>query len=117
MNLKTYQKLASRTLTKLESPLLDELHMVTGIVTESAELADAYKKHFAYKKPLDEVNCKEELGDLMWYISNLCMLKDWDIDDILDKNIKKLSARYPDKYSDHNASNRDLNVERQILEQ
>ena len=43
MNLKEYQQLAKNTLAQLDSPLMDQLHMVTGLVTESAEIADAYK--------------------------------------------------------------------------
>ena len=117
MEINDYQKAAKRTFVDLENSLLNDLHMVTGMVTESAEIADAYKKHFAYGKELDLVNIKEELGDIMWYIACMCELHDWDLRDIMATNIAKLKARYPNKFTSENALNRDLKVERNILEQ
>lgn len=116
MKIKEYQNKASRTLAKLETPLQDDLHMVLGMQTEAAEISDAYKKHMAYGRKLDLVNVKEELGDLMWYIANLCNLHGWDLQDILDTNIKKLQARFPEKFTNEKANNRDLETERKILE-
>lgn len=102
-------------MVNLETPLMDDLHMVLGMQTEVAELADAYKKHIAYGKDLDLVNVKEELADTCWYIANLCNLHGWDLRDILATNIKKLQVRYPDKFTQENAINRDLAKERVIL--
>lgn len=117
MEIRDYQFKASRTLANLESPIMDDLHMVMGMQTESAEIADAYKKHIAYGKNLDLVNVKEEIGDLLWYLANLANLHGWDLRDIMDTNIKKLEARYPEKFNNDNAVNRDLEKERIILEQ
>lgn len=116
MEIKEYQLEAARTIVVLETPLLDDLHMVLGMQTESAELADVYKKHIAYGKELDLVNIKEELADQMWYIANLCNLHGWDLRDILQTNINKLRARYPDKFDKDLALNRNLVKEREILE-
>lgn len=116
MNLTLYGLEAKRTMSKCETPLLDDLHMVLGMQTEAAEIADVYKKNIAYGKPLDEVNIKEELGDLMWYVANLCTLNGWDLGEILQTNIDKLEIRYPEKFSNENALNRDLEKERGILE-
>ena len=90
--------------------------MVLGMQTEAAEIADVYKKTIAYKKPLDFVNIKEEIGDIMWYIANLCNMNGWDLREILDGNIAKLEARYPDKFTTDKAINRNLEAEREILE-
>jgi NTP pyrophosphatase (non-canonical NTP hydrolase) len=116
MEIQEYQKKASRTMANLESSLLDDLHMILGIQTEASEIADVYKKHIAYGKELDLVNVKEELGDVLWYVANMCNLHGWDLRDILDTNIKKLEARFPDKFTHENANNRDLEKERKILE-
>ncbi len=117
MEIKTYQEKAARTLAKLETPFLDDLHMVLGMQTEVAEIADAYKKHIAYGRELDLVNVKEELGDAMWYFANICNLHGWDLRDIMATNIKKLEARYPEKFTTEAATNRDLETERKILEE
>ena len=98
-----------------DTKLANEIHMVMGITTETGEIVDPYKKHFAYGKVIDYVNVKEEIGDLMWYISNLCNLNDWNLEDILETNINKLRARYPDKFDADLAINRNLVKEKETL--
>jgi len=120
MNYKNYQEESKRTCPNLNDNLReglsDELHMVMGISTEAGELLDAYKKHFAYGKELDVVNVGEEIADIMWYISNLCRIKGINLEEMLQRNIDKLKARYPDKFSQEKALNRNLDKERDILE-
>jgi len=120
MNYKNYQEESKRTCPNLNDNLReglsDELHMVMGISTEAVELLDAYKKHFAYGKELDVVNVGEEIADIMWYISNLCRIKGINLEEMLQRNIDKLKARYPDKFSQEKALNRNLDKERDILE-
>lgn len=117
MKINKYQEEAKRTLASTGSRLADELHMAMGMVTEAGELIDVYKKNLAYKKEIDYVNLKEELGDILWYIANLCNINDWDIEDVLEININKLKVRYPEKFTQENAINRNLEEERKILEQ
>ncbi len=120
MDYKDYQSQSERTCPKLKDNLReglsDELHMVIGISTEAGELLDAYKKHFAYGKDLDVVNVGEEIADIMWYISNLCRIKGIDLEEMMQRNIDKLKARYPEKFNQDKALNRNLDVERNILE-
>jgi NTP pyrophosphatase (non-canonical NTP hydrolase) len=86
------------------------------MLTEVGELADVFKKEMAYGKPVDWVNVKEEVGDLLWYVSNFCNVNGFDLEEILQTNIDKLQARYPKKFTQENAINRDLDKERTILE-
>lgn len=120
MEYKDYQNESKRTCPNLNDNLrdglADELHMVIGISTEAGELLDAYKKHFAYGKELDTVNVGEEIADLMWYISNLCRLLNISLEEMLQRNIDKLKARYPENFTQDNALNRNLEKERKILE-
>jgi NTP pyrophosphatase (non-canonical NTP hydrolase) len=105
-----------RTLAELNAPLEDDLHMILGMLTEVGELADVFKKYMAYQKQIDWVNVKEEVGDLLWYVSNFCNINGFDLEEILQTNINKLRARYPEKFTQENAINRDLDKERTILE-
>lgn len=92
------------------------LHSVLGINSESGELANQLKRHIFYGKELDTVNLKEELGDLLWYVSIAMKVLGITYAEVMDLNIKKLKARYPDKFSQDKALNRDLDKERKVLE-
>lgn len=92
------------------------LHAGIGMATETGEFLDMLKKHLYYGKTLDKVNLAEELGDLCWYIAIAMDVLDIDFNDVLETNIKKLAARYPEKFTEFHAENRDLDSERQILE-
>jgi NTP pyrophosphatase (non-canonical NTP hydrolase) len=117
MDFKEYQKEAERTSALLETPLMDNLHYLLGMQTEVSELSDIWKKHIAYGKAIDWVNVKEEIGDLAWYVFNFMRVNDLDFEEILETNIKKLRTRYPDKFTQEMAINRDLDKERKILEE
>ena len=93
------------------------IHYALGLVTESGEIADAYKKHVAYGSKLDVTNIKEELGDLLFYVARYMELYGWTFEDVMQLNTDKLKARYPDKFTQDAAENRDLVKEREILEE
>jgi NTP pyrophosphatase (non-canonical NTP hydrolase) len=115
----TYQNIA--TVKGLEAFPIDEnvdlLHAAMGMVTESAEFVDVLKKTMFYKKPLDKVNLREELGDQCWYIAMALRALDTTFEEVMETNINKLKARYPDKFDTEKALNRDLDSERKILEE
>lgn len=92
------------------------LHGAMGLCTESAELLDMLKKHIFYGKPLDLVNAKEEVGDNQWYAGIIIDVLQTTFDEILTVNIEKLRARYPEKFTEKDAIERDLDTERAILE-
>lgn len=92
------------------------LHASIGMNTEQAEFADMLKKHLFYGKPLDQTNLKEELGDMLWYIAVAMDALGTDFDTEMNRVINKLRVRFPDKFTDHHAENRDLVAERKVLE-
>jgi NTP pyrophosphatase (non-canonical NTP hydrolase) len=118
MTIKQYQQSTNRTNAPLGAIYnhMTELHMLMGMMTEVGELVDVYKKNLAYSKPIDLVNVKEEIGDLMWYISEFCNHNGFDLEQILQLNIDKLKSRFPEKFDAFQAINRDLGSERDILE-
>ena len=95
-------------------------HAGHGITTETGELMDTFKRFVYYGKPIDPVNVKEETGDLFWYLAIL--MDELDLrygiksQEILDTNIAKLKARFPQKFDESAALNRDLTKEREVLE-
>lgn len=92
----------------VEERVIKLLHGVLGLVTESAELADMLKKHIFYGRPLDYRNAKEELGDNLWYVGLCVDVLNTTIDDIMTLNIEKLRKRYPEKFTEHFALNRNV---------
>jgi NTP pyrophosphatase (non-canonical NTP hydrolase) len=91
-------------------------HYTLGLGTEVGEVLDILKKRLAYGKPIDIVNLKEELGDLLWYVARLCGEFDFTFEELMDTNIAKLKARYGEKFTENAALNRDLANERKTLE-
>lgn len=95
------------------------LHAMIGAMGELGEMCTNIQRALWYNKgPIDVVNFKEELGDLMWYVSLACNALGLSLDDVITKNIEKLQLRYPEKYTDFLAAeeNRDRAAERTLLE-
>jgi hypothetical protein len=92
------------------------LHVAMGLCTEAGEFVDQLKKHIFYGKPLDTVNLIEELGDSSWYERIGVDALEIGYLDMLERNIAKLRARFPEKFSEEHAQTRDLVKERAILE-
>lgn len=112
MNLDLYSTLAIRTLNDLGNLKANLAHMALGITGEAGEVADIIKKHYAYGKPLDTLHLVEEVGDIMFYLNGLLDLLGSSWDEVLEVNIKKLEARYPDlKFNADHAINRDVDAE------
>ena len=117
MNLNEYSDWTKNTCAKLANKDLDNYHMLFGMSTEIGELQDIFKKKMAYNKDMDWVNVKEEIGDLMFYVASFCRINGFDLDNIIATNVSKLEYRYPEKFTQKSAKNRDLKGERNILEQ
>lgn len=125
MNLSTYQKLAQRTMAlpthAMEeigsaAKIADLIHSQLGMSSEVGEFADALKKSLYYVRPLDETNLAEELGDILWYMALAATALGVDLSIVAEANIAKLSARYPEKFGDLGAINRDTEAEHNVLE-
>jgi len=92
------------------------LHAGMGLSTEAGEFLDSLKKHIFYGKPLDKINLAEELGDLFWYCAIVADELGVEFEQIMERNIEKLKARYGDRFNEERAEKRDLKLERDILE-
>ena len=96
-----YAAMAAR-LAELEVNDVNTTQLLTaalGLTAESGEFTEVVKKIVFQGKPYTEDNVfhmKRELGDICWYLAQAFMALDTNFDEILDMNIKKLSARYPE---------------------
>jgi len=87
------------------------LHGVIGISTEAGEMLSNLKKALFYGNEVDINNLKEEIGDVLWYIAILSNELDISIETLMEQNIRKLQARYPEKFSKDASDNRDYRQE------
>jgi len=99
MTINEYQQMAMRTL----NPELDKkdvlINGVMGLCGESGEAIDIVKKHLAQGHTLDREALIKELGDVAWYLAETAYALDVSLEDVLERNIKKLRARYPDGFN------------------
>ena len=96
MDFNTYQKNARLT---AQYPNLGSnyIYPTLGLVGEAGEVAEKVKKVIRDKKGIfDEESkkgLKKELGDVLWYVSNLCTEFNFSLDDIALQNLEKLKLR------------------------
>ena len=96
MDFKTYQKQARLT---AQYPNLgsNNIYPTLGLVGEAGEVAEKVKKVIRDNKGIfDEESkkgIKKELGDVLWYISNLCNEFNFELEEVALKNLEKLKLR------------------------
>ena len=74
------------------------LTAAVGISAEGGEFMEIVKKMVFQGKPWNDANREHlivELGDVMWYVAQACMALDVSFDDVVERNVEKLKARYP----------------------
>lgn len=91
-------------------------HAALGIATESIELLQCLQKSYTTNQPIDIVNFREELFDVMWYFLIAHDAMQLDPNTTLQIGFDKLRHRYPEKFDEYSANNRDIIGERKILE-
>ncbi|MBQ8312890.1 MAG: nucleoside triphosphate pyrophosphohydrolase family protein [Oscillospiraceae bacterium] len=99
MTLNEYQKLALTTL----NPALNKkdvlINGVMGLCGESGEAIDIVKRHLAQGHELDREHLIKELGDVAWYLAETAFALDVSLEEVCQRNIDKLKARYPEGFS------------------
>ena len=86
------------------------LTAAVGMCAEAGEFTEVVKKIVFQGKPVNNDNLfhlKRELGDIMWYVMQACMGLGVSLDEVVEMNVEKLSARYPEGAFDvHFSENR-----------
>jgi len=75
------------------------LTAAVGMSAEAGEFTEIVKKMVFQGKPVNEENLfhlKRELGDIIWYVSQACIGLDISLEEVIQMNFEKLSARYPE---------------------
>lgn len=90
------------------------LHACLGLTTEVGELFEALVK-VNDSNHIDSINVLEEAGDLFWYLAIIANVFGSSFEAIQNTNIEKLKKRFPNKFEEKEAINRDVDSERKIL--
>ncbi|AMW36153.1 MazG [Xanthomonas phage XAJ2] len=93
------------------------MHSIIGSATEAGEKLELLLKTVANHEAFDEINFVEEIGDGQWYDAIGLGVLGRTFDEAQKLNILKLRKRFPNKFSEYDANNRDLFAERKILEE
>lgn len=99
MTANEYQRLAARTINRQLSECEVEMHALFGMVGEIGELHSIYQKKFQGHEEDTEEHRKKECGDLLWFMAEYCTACGWELEDVMQTNIDKLIARYPEGFS------------------
>ena len=82
-----------------------------GMLAERGEFTEVLKKMVFQGKEFNEENrfhMKRELGDILWYWIQGCIALGYTPDEVMDENIKKLEARYPDGFEVARSEKREI---------
>lgn len=106
MTINEYQELAMRTLNPDLDPAEMLLNSAMGLCGESGETIDLLKKHRMHGHPFDREKFAKELGDIAWYLAEAATAIGMDLESILQMNIQKLKARYPEGFDSEKSIHR-----------
>ena len=75
----------------------NNIYPTLGLVGEAGEVAEKVKKVLRDKNGNFDIESKEaikkELGDVLWYLSNLCSEFNFSLNDVAMLNLEKLELR------------------------
>jgi NTP pyrophosphatase (non-canonical NTP hydrolase) len=102
-----YQKMAERTSGAGQSGERRQVIAALGLAGEAGEFANMIKKLTAHGHDIPAEDLVDELGDVLWYLSEAATASGLDLNHIALKNIDKLRTRYPDGFSEERSRNRE----------
>jgi NTP pyrophosphatase (non-canonical NTP hydrolase) len=73
------------------------IYPTLGLANEAGEVAGKVKKIFRDKQgligPAEREALKSELGDVLWYLAQVCTELELSLDEVAEANIEKLYSR------------------------
>lgn len=96
MEFNDYQKAAKRTRYGNEQVLTN---CALGLAGEAGQVVDLVKNYTFKGHPLDKDQLTHELGDVLWYLSQIAEWDDIPFDQVAKDNIETLNRRYPNGFN------------------
>lgn len=90
MNFNEYQKAANKTLRGNEQVLTN---CALGLGSETGQVVDLVKKYTFHGEELNREQLVKEMGDVLWYLSQIAEWNNIPFGEVADFNIKRLNKR------------------------
>lgn len=90
--------------------------LIMSMLKSILQIQDLLKKKLYYNKPINQDSMNLLVATIDLDIRMYLNLYNLNMEEVWERNIAKLKARYGDKFSSERAINRDLETERNILE-
>lgn len=92
-----YQSKAAKFINPNETPRDHLTNWALGLAGEAGEVVEPIKKYLFMHKDLNIKELSKELGDVLWYVAAMCTTLGLSLHDVMEENLQKLSARYPER--------------------
>ena len=106
MTANEYQELALTTLNHELSRKDMLINEVMGLCGEAGETIDLVKKYLHQGHVLDREGLIKELGDIAWYLAETAWALGFSLGEVLEANLEKLKARYPEGFDSEKSIHR-----------
>ena len=106
INFKDYQEAALKTSGAGGDGDMRLLIATLGLAGEAGEFANIVKKWKGHKHDISKHELRDELGDILWYIAEICSVSGLDMEEVAQQNVDKLKKRYPEGFSVERSRNR-----------
>lgn len=97
MNFNEYQKLANRSLNGDEQVLTN---CALGLAKETGEMLELIQDYTFKNRPMPSDKVAKELGDVLWYLSQIAEWSGISLESVAESNIEHLKKRYPDCFKE-----------------
>lgn len=104
--LNEYQRETRRTANDGLDTYNKAANFTIGLVAEGGEVADIVKKALFHGHELDKEDLTNELGDVLWYLTQVADTFNISLEEIANMNVHKLFKRYPEGFSEEDSRNR-----------
>jgi len=106
MNTDEFERSVRRTMSDDNEGFRKKMNFLLGLFGEYGEVVELIKKETFHGHEMNIDKLTEELGDVLWYLTALCIQYGIPLHDVMEQNMKKLQKRYPHGFSSADSINR-----------
>lgn len=71
------------------------MNLSLGLASETGQVVDLIKKYTFHGEQLDHEQLTKQMGDVLWYLSQVAEWADIPFEEVAQQNITKLNHKYP----------------------